>query len=56
MYPPNKKNGILVFQNRNDSCDKNTITRVNLKNGLPQRFFRKCKKDFGDIYGFDGTN
>lgn len=56
-YLPTKlKNGVLIFQNTDTSCNKNTITRVNLKNGLPQEFFRKCKKDFGDIYGFDGTN
>jgi hypothetical protein len=54
--PTKLKNRVLIFQNTDDSCDKNTITRVSLKNGLPQEFFRKCKNDFGDIYSFDGIN
>lgn len=54
--PTQLQNGVLIFQNTESSCDKNTVTRISLKNGLPLEFFRKCNNNFGDIYGFDGTS
>src|SRR5690554_2363334 len=56
-YLPTKlENGILIFKNLDDDCDKNTSSKVNLKNGLPKQFFRECKNGYGNIYVFDGEN
>lgn len=52
--PTELQNGILIF--RNLDCNKNIASKINLKNGLPKRFFREYKNKSGDIYSFDGTN
>lgn len=45
--------GRLVFKNEvDDDCDKRVVTFVNLKNGLPKSFFRKCTGNSGDFYAF----
>lgn len=51
--PTKMENGKLIFKNTDEDCDKNLTTIVDLKNGLPKQFFRKCKGKYGDIYGFD---
>lgn len=51
--PTKMKNGKLIFKNIGEDCDKNLTTIVNLKNGLPKQFFRKCKGKYGDIYSLD---
>lgn len=54
--PTELKNGILIFKNTDVDCDKNLVSEINLKKGLPKKFFRKCKNNYGDSYSFDGTN
>lgn len=49
-------NGILIFRNLGPECDKKLVSKITLKKGLPQEFFRKCKNGFGDSYVFDGEN
>ena len=51
--PTKMENGTLIFKNTDEDCDKKLTTIVNLKNGLPKQFFRKCKGKYGDIYSFD---
>jgi hypothetical protein len=51
--PDRLKNGRLIFNNRGNDCDKKLITVINLKNGLPKQFFRKCKEKFGDTFSFE---
>ena len=51
--PTKMESGRLIFRNTNEDCDKNLVTTVNLKNGLPKQFFRKCKGQLGDIYSFE---
>ncbi|HEU5289629.1 MAG TPA: hypothetical protein VFU05_03235, partial [Cyclobacteriaceae bacterium] len=50
--PTKLENENLVFNNVNEECDKRLATTINLKNGLPKQFFRKCKGEYGDIYSF----
>ncbi len=50
--PNELTNGNLIFKNSIGDCDKNQTTVINLKNGLPKQFFRKCKKVEGDIFSF----
>lgn len=51
--PTKMENGKLIFTNTGEDCDKDLTTIVDLKNGLPRQFFRKCKGKYGDIYSFD---
>ena len=51
--PTKMKNGNLIFKNTDEDCDKKLTTIVNLKNGLPKQFFRKCNGEYGDIYRFE---
>jgi len=51
--PTKMEDGKLVFKNIDKDCDRKASTFVNLKNGLPRQFFRKCKNNLGDIYSFD---
>ncbi|MDB5276164.1 MAG: uncharacterized protein JWR61_1119 [Ferruginibacter sp.] len=51
--PTKIKNGNLIFKNADEDCDKKLTTVINLKNGLPKHFFRKCKGKYGDIYNFE---
>jgi hypothetical protein len=51
--PTKMENGKLIFKNTDEDCDKNLETMVDLRNGLPRQFFRKCKGKDGDIYSFD---
>jgi len=51
--PTKMENGKLIFKNIDNDCDKYLTTIVELKNGLPKQFFRKCKGTYGDIYSFD---
>lgn len=50
--PKKFKNGILIFENKNNDCDQNVSSKINLKNGIPKQFFRECKSGSGDIYEF----
>jgi hypothetical protein len=54
--PTKLKNGNLIFENLCSECDKNVVSKVSFKNGLPKKFFRECNNKYGDIYSFDGTN
>ncbi|RZK52165.1 MAG: hypothetical protein EOO91_19820 [Pedobacter sp.] len=51
--PTKLKNGKLIFKNTDEDCDKKIATIINLKNGIPKQFFRKCKDEYGDIYTFN---
>ena len=48
--PTRLENENLIFDNLVNGCDKNLKTIVNLSNGLPSSFFRKCNGRYGDIY------
>jgi hypothetical protein len=52
---PDKIEGTsLVFINKKESdCTPNVVTKVSFQNGIPRRFFLKCKGQYGDIYSFD---
>jgi hypothetical protein len=50
--PTKMESGKLIFENTDEDCDKNLTTILDLKNGLPKQFFRKCKGMYGDIYSF----
>ena len=50
--PQKLKNGILIFENKNNDCDPKVLSKINLKNGIPKQFFRECKSGSGDIYEF----
>lgn len=50
--PTSMQNGKLIFKNTDPDCDRNLITVIDLKKGLPKRFFRKCKGEDGDLYYF----
>ena len=54
--PTELHNGILIFRNLDSNCNKNVASKINLKNGLPKEFFRKCKNKSGDVYSFSGNN
>jgi hypothetical protein len=55
--PDKLEKGRLIFTNKgNEDCDKDLITSVNFKNGLPRQFFLKCKGEYGDIYSLDTGN
>jgi hypothetical protein len=43
----------LVFSNQPVSeCDPQVSTALSFANGVPKKFFRKCKGDYGDVYTF----
>lgn len=50
--PKKFKNGILIFENKNNDCDQNVSSKINFKNGIPKQFFLECKNGSGDIYEF----
>ena len=50
--PSSLIDGKLIFKNTDKDCDKKLTTIVNLKIGIPRRFFRKCNGTSGDIYSF----
>ncbi|AZA73834.1 hypothetical protein [Chryseobacterium indoltheticum] len=50
--PKKLKNGILIFENKNNDCDQKVSSKINFKNGIPKEFFRECKKGSGGIYEF----
>jgi hypothetical protein len=51
--PTNLENGKFIFKNETEDCDKNLRTVIDLKEGLPKQFFKKCKGQYGDIYSFE---
>lgn len=51
--PTKLKNGNLIFKNSGNDCEPQNVTVVDLKNGLPKQFFKKCHGAYGDIYCFD---
>jgi hypothetical protein len=51
--PTKLENGKLIFFNSGKDCDKNLVTTIDLKSGLPKRFFRKRTGKYGDIYSFE---
>ncbi|MBP6431288.1 MAG: hypothetical protein KA319_05935 [Ferruginibacter sp.] len=52
--PTKLNSGKLIFVNsKSCDCDKKLVTMINLKNGIPSSFFRKCKGQSGDIYAFN---
>lgn len=50
--PSNLVDGKLIFKNTDKDCDNKLTTIVDLKNGIPRQFFRKCRGTSGDIYSF----
>jgi hypothetical protein len=55
--PDKLENGKLIFTNNgNKDCDKHLITRLDLRRGLPRKFFLNCKGDYGYIYTLDTEN
>jgi hypothetical protein len=53
--PSKLRNGNLIFNNTDRECDKKLTSVINLKNGLPKQFFRKCNVKYGDIYSFENN-
>lgn len=53
--PGKLRNGKLIFNNTSKDCDKKQTTVINLKNGIPKQFFRKCKDENGDTYNFESN-
>jgi|GEM_PF-224180 len=53
FLPGKLQNGRLIFNNSGSDCDKNLRTVINLKNGLPKQFFRKCNEKYGDTFTFE---
>ncbi|HWD88517.1 MAG TPA: hypothetical protein VG367_10350 [Mucilaginibacter sp.] len=51
--PTSLEKGSLIFHNTDSDCDKNAVTVIDLKSGLPKEFFRKCRQHDGDFYGFE---
>lgn len=51
--PTKMREGKLIFENIDNDCDKKVVSEVNLKNGLPEKFYRKCENEFGDVYSFE---
>jgi hypothetical protein len=51
--PTSLRNGKLIFTNLSDDFDKKVITTINLNNGLPKQFFRKCDERSGDTFNFE---
>lgn len=43
----------LIFQNTSSDCDRKVVSKINLSNGLPKEFFRKCTRESGDTYFFN---
>lgn len=50
--PTSLADGKLFFKSVGNDCDKGIITVINLNNGLPRQFFKKCKGELGDIFNF----
>ncbi len=53
--PTKMQNGNLIFENIEGGCDSALTTIVDLKNGLPNRFFRKCQNESVEIYSFESN-
>lgn len=51
--PTELKSSYLIFKNTDEDCDKNIVTKINFNNGIPKSFFRKCNKEYGDIFSFE---
>ncbi len=51
--PTKMESGKLIFKNIDGDCDKNIATVLDLKQGLPRQFFRKCNGKYGDSYSLD---
>jgi hypothetical protein len=52
--PKRIEDDALIFQgNSENSCDRTSMTKVSFKNGIPNRFFVKCKGDAGNFYSFN---
>ena len=56
LLPAKLENGNLIFENSDADCDKNITSKISFRNKLPEKFFRRCNKKYGDIFSFDGTN
>jgi hypothetical protein len=55
--PAQLKNNNLIFTNDDDdSCDKNLITTISLRKGLPEKIFIKCQGIYGDLYYFSSDD
>ncbi len=50
--PNSLVDGKLIFKSVGNDCDKGIITVINLNNGLPRQFFKKCIGELGDIFSF----
>ena len=50
--PTKFENGFLYFINNEDNCENNYETKIDFKNGIPEKIFRKCKGKLGDLYEF----
>ncbi|UPT68183.1 MAG: hypothetical protein M0D57_05890 [Sphingobacteriales bacterium JAD_PAG50586_3] len=50
--PGKMTNGVLLFNIECDDCAKGTRFKLDLKKGLPQKFFLPCKGNYGDFYTF----
>ena len=51
--PDKVETSSLVFIYEKESvCKPGLVNKINFKNGIPKKFFLKCKGDFGDFYTF----
>jgi hypothetical protein len=52
--PDKLENGNLIFKyNKGETCDKESKTIIDFKNGLPNQIFIKCKNGMGDFYNLN---
>ena len=49
--PQKMEKGILIFENKNNHCDQ-IDTRIDFTTGIPDKIFRKCNGNQGDLYEF----
>ena len=49
--PQKIENEKLIFENTNNDCNQ-VATKISFENGIPEKIFRKCNGNLGDIYEF----
>ena len=51
--PKKIENNRLIFLHLDEEdCDKEIITQISFKEGIPKEFFVECKNEMGNIYSF----
>ena len=50
--PTRMEKGILFFENNNNDCLNKTATKINFNKEIPNKIFRTCNGNLGDLYEF----